>query len=311
MPNTYAEMYREPSKPHQCVHSSEEDGTRCRAIAMHNEMMCYHHRPDIILPVLENDPFLLENLDTREAIQHALGQIAARLACNHMDFERARLLLQTINAAMRNLPPHLRPRTALSTESAPTTVFQAQRPEPHAGPVIPTEPRSPQPKHPSTEPVILSEEQRDESKDPDTPDPAITASILPPPGPAAPAPANKVTPSPLPASSREASRTARSAEASRTARSAEASTTARSAPERDYTALEKVYFRRTIYALGFEPKTHARPASVTDEDIIARANDCRRSFGLPLLEPQKDPTGTLLAIHERPATHRIQPAAAA
>ena len=109
MSDTYDDFRREPAKPHQCVHVSEQDGTRCRATAMHNQIMCFHHRADDIPTVIENDPFLLEHLDTREAIQRALGQVAARLACNHMDFERAKLLLQTINYAMRNLPPHPRP----------------------------------------------------------------------------------------------------------------------------------------------------------------------------------------------------------
>jgi hypothetical protein len=109
MSDTYDDFRREPAKPHQCVHVSEQDGTRCRATAMHNQIMCFHHRTDDIPTVIENDPFLLEHLDTREAIQRALGQVAARLACNHMDFERAKLLLQTINYAMRNLPPHPRP----------------------------------------------------------------------------------------------------------------------------------------------------------------------------------------------------------
>jgi hypothetical protein len=109
MSDTYSDFRREPAKPHQCVHVSEQDGTRCRATAMHNQIMCFHHRTDDIPTVIENDPFLLEHLDTREAIQRALGQVAARLACNHMDFERAKLLLQTINYAMRNLPPHPRP----------------------------------------------------------------------------------------------------------------------------------------------------------------------------------------------------------
>ena len=125
MPATYADFYREPSKPHQCMHESEQDGTRCRATAMHNELMCFHHRSDDIPTVIQNAPFLLENLDTRAAIQRALGELAARLACNQMDFQRARLLLTTIQSAMRNLPPHPRtaaaaPNPAHSTETAPT-----------------------------------------------------------------------------------------------------------------------------------------------------------------------------------------------
>ena len=162
--NTYSPFYREPSKPHQCVHFSDQDGARCRATAKHGEMKCYHHRPDVILPVLENDPFLLENLDDRAAIQHALGQVAARLACNHMDFERARLLLQTINSAMRNLPAQ--PRAAAPAPPPPSS----PRSTPQT--VIPTE-------APIHETVILSE--RSEPKDPEEIHPAPTSRTLSPP----------------------------------------------------------------------------------------------------------------------------------
>jgi len=122
MPDTYADFRREPSKPHQCMHYSDEDGTRCRSIAMHGEHMCYHHQSDTILPVIENEPFLLETLDTRDDIQRALGQVARQLACNRMDFERARLLVHILTAAMRNLPPHPRPRAAAPqpTQTIPT-----------------------------------------------------------------------------------------------------------------------------------------------------------------------------------------------
>jgi hypothetical protein len=124
MSDPYTDARREPAKPHQCAHYSEEDGTRCRATAMHNQILCYHHRVDDIPTVIENDPFLLENLDTREAIQKALGQVAARLACNHMDFDRAKLLIQLITAAMRNLPPHPRASSQSAAQSSTTSTPQ-------------------------------------------------------------------------------------------------------------------------------------------------------------------------------------------
>src|ERR1700756_4292770 len=34
MPATYKDFHRQPSKPHQCMHTSEKDGTRCRAASM-------------------------------------------------------------------------------------------------------------------------------------------------------------------------------------------------------------------------------------------------------------------------------------
>jgi hypothetical protein len=118
MPATYADFDREPSKPHQCMHESDKDGTRCRATAMHNEYMCYHHRSDDIPTVIQNDPFLIESLDDRTAIQKALTDVAARLACNHIDLKRAGLLLQTLQIASSNLPPHPRPATQAPTAPA-------------------------------------------------------------------------------------------------------------------------------------------------------------------------------------------------
>ncbi len=215
MPDTYADFHREPSKPHQCMHHSEKDGTRCRAIAMHNELMCFHHRPDSILPVLENDPFLLESLDTRADIQRALGQLGARLACNHMDFERARLLMQVLTAAMRNLPPHPRPTRQSASEPA------AQAAEPEAELPVPI--------------------------------------------------------------------------------------------ERDYTAEEMEYLGH-VTVVGFEPYRNPRPASVTDDDIINRTNECRRRYRLSLLKPKRDASGALIAVHEqpnRPAARITRPAACA
>jgi len=201
MSDAYTDARREPAKPHQCAHWSEEDGTRCRATAMHNQIMCFHHRVDDIPTVIENDPFLLENLDTREAIQRALGQVAARLACNHMDFERAKLLLQTINSAMRNLPPHPRPtRQSAAQSTQPATEYE----------------------QPATQ---------DEAPPP---------------------------------------------------------------PERAYTAEEKDFFHHTIAATGFQPGNYPRPASVADEDIIARVNECRGRYHFPPLKPKKDALGRLI-----------------
>ena len=90
---------------------------------MHNEYMCYQHRADDIPTVIQNDPFLIERLDDRAAIQHAVTQVAARLACNHMDLKRAGLLLQALQIAVTNLsapPPTLPPPSPdLGPEFAP------------------------------------------------------------------------------------------------------------------------------------------------------------------------------------------------
>src|ERR1035438_934114 len=92
MADVYKDFQREPSRAHQCMHESEKDGTRCRAMAMQNNYMCYAHRTDDVVTVIENDMFLIDNLDTHEAIQKVFLDVAARLACNHIDLKRAELL---------------------------------------------------------------------------------------------------------------------------------------------------------------------------------------------------------------------------
>jgi hypothetical protein len=102
----YKEYQREPSRQRQCKHHAEKDGIRCRATAMHNEIMCFQHRSDDIPTVLQNDPFEIAHLDDRAAIQRALADTAARLACNHIDLKRAALLIQNLQVASANLTAH-------------------------------------------------------------------------------------------------------------------------------------------------------------------------------------------------------------
>src|ERR1022692_2588666 len=103
MPDSYKDFQREPSKSHQCMHESDKDGTRCRAMSMQNNYMCYAHRTDDVVTVVENDMFLIDKLDTHEAIQKVFLDVAARLACNHIDLKRAELLITLLRAASRNL----------------------------------------------------------------------------------------------------------------------------------------------------------------------------------------------------------------
>ena len=103
MADAYKDFQREPSRAHQCMHESENDGARCRAMAMQNNYMCYAHRTDDVPTVIENDMFLIDNLDTHEAIQKVFLDVAARLACNHIDLKRAELLITLLRAASRNL----------------------------------------------------------------------------------------------------------------------------------------------------------------------------------------------------------------
>lgn len=107
MPSTYADFQREPSMPHQCMHSNPDSGRRCRGRAMHDNYMCFAHRDNVIPPVIENDPFEITHLANRAAIQQALAGVAARLACNRIDLKRAGILVYTLQVAACNLgaPP--------------------------------------------------------------------------------------------------------------------------------------------------------------------------------------------------------------
>lgn len=103
MSDSFADFRREPSAPHQCMHHNDKDGRQCRARAMHNHFMCFAHRTGTVPPVIENEPFEIASLDTREAIQQALTDVAARLAANRIDFKRAGLLVYTLQLASSNL----------------------------------------------------------------------------------------------------------------------------------------------------------------------------------------------------------------
>src|ERR1039457_5085881 len=103
MADVYKDFQREPSRAHQCMHESEKDGTRCRAMSMQNSYMCYAHRNDDVVTVIENDMFLIDHLDTHEAIQKVFLDVAARLACNPIDLKRAELLTTLLRADSRNL----------------------------------------------------------------------------------------------------------------------------------------------------------------------------------------------------------------
>jgi hypothetical protein len=130
----YKDYQREPSRQRQCMQHSEKDGIRCRATAMHNEIMCFQHRSDDIPTVLQNDPFDIAHLDDRAAIQRALADTAARLACNHIDLKRAALLIQNLQVASSNLTAHEKaggtlPFTRPKQEFAPDPILPPNRDE--------------------------------------------------------------------------------------------------------------------------------------------------------------------------------------
>ena len=167
MPDDYKDFRREPSKPHQCMHHYEKDGTRCHAMAMHNEYMCYAHRSDEIATVIQNDMFLIENLDTHAAIQKAYGDVAHRLACNHIDLKRAQLLTTTCRGAARNLRDAAAYRAAATATQA---LEPASEPAPeHAAEACHPERCSALAPNGVEEPVLsLSKEPRDTPPAPET-----------------------------------------------------------------------------------------------------------------------------------------------
>jgi hypothetical protein len=125
MADIYKDFQREPSRAHQCMHESEKDGARCRAMAMQNSYMCYAHRTDDVVTVIENDMFLIDNLDTHAAIQKAFCDVAARLACNHIDLKRAELLITLLRAASRNLRDAATARRQVLREAAAEAAVEA------------------------------------------------------------------------------------------------------------------------------------------------------------------------------------------
>jgi hypothetical protein len=122
----YPEYKREPSRQRQCMHYSEDSGIRCRATAMKNEIMCFQHRVDDIPTVLQNDPFDIEHLNDRGSIQRAVADTAARLACNHMDFKRAALLLQALQIASANLTAYEQVTARLAAQSGTAQTVPAK-----------------------------------------------------------------------------------------------------------------------------------------------------------------------------------------
>lgn len=99
----YRERRKTPSAPHRCAYTSPEDYKQCGNQAMHNNLMCHLHRLEDIPEVIENSPFEIAHLDDRAAIQQALADTAARLACNNIDLKRAELLLNALRTATSNL----------------------------------------------------------------------------------------------------------------------------------------------------------------------------------------------------------------
>ena len=77
-------------------------------------------------------------------------------------------------------------------------------------------------------------------------------------------------------------------------------------PVRDLTPEEVDYFKHTSSFRGYEPNSqYPRPASITDEDILAYTSKNRRAWCFPPLKARKDGAGRLISIHEQGASHTI------
>jgi hypothetical protein len=286
MADSYKDFQREPSKSHQCMHESENDGTRCRAMAMQNNYMCYAHRTDDVPTVIENDMFLIDNLDTHEAIQKVFLDVAARLACNHIDLKRAELLITLLRAASRNLRDAATARRqALREAAAEAKAAAAAGAGAGAGApgstasssTLGSNPADPlQNCHPerSSDPLPNCHPERSSASAPNAVEEPAVASHT--------APTNPRT-SPKPPKP----------------------------PKRIYTEEEKNFLKWTTSSTHYAPVHRPRPESITDDDIIAAINAKRRICSLGPIET--DPNwnrATLSANPVHPPASRYPEASA-
>ena len=251
MTDSYKDFQREPSKSHQCMHESENDGTRCRAMAMQNNYMCYAHRTDDVPTVIENDMFLIDNLDTHEAIQKVFLDVAARLACNHIDLKRAELLITLLRAASRNLRDAATARRQALREAAAEAKAAAAAAGAGAGAGAPgsTASSSTLGSNPA-DPLQNCHPERSSASAPNAVE-----------GPAV---------------------------ASHTATNPRTSPKPPKPPKRIYTEEEKNFLKWTTSSTHYAPVHRPRPESITDDDIIAAINAKRRICSLGPIET--DPT---------------------
>ncbi|MHB8215650.1 MAG: hypothetical protein ACYDDS_06175 [Candidatus Sulfotelmatobacter sp.] len=93
--------------PHSriCTHI-KVNGTRCGSPALRQEIFCYFHQRMIRTvrtpPKSRLHPIAL--LENRESIQASLMEIVNALVRNHIDVNRARLILRALHIAVKNAP---------------------------------------------------------------------------------------------------------------------------------------------------------------------------------------------------------------
>jgi hypothetical protein len=291
MADSYKDFQREPSKSHQCMHESEKDGTRCRAMAMQNNYMCYAHRTDDVPTVIENDMFLIDNLDTHEAIQKVFLDVAARLACNHIDLKRAELLITLLRAASRNLRDAATARRQALREAAAEAKAAAAAAGAGAGApgstasssTLGLNPADPLPNcHPerSSDPLQNCHPERSSASAPNAvEEPVLSLSKE-------PAVACLQNCHPERSSASAPNAVEGPAVASPTAPTPPR--TSPKPPKRIYTDEEKNFLKWTTCSTHYAPVHRPRPESITDDDIIAAINAKRRICSLGPIET--DPT---------------------
>jgi hypothetical protein len=308
MADVYKDFQREPSKSHQCMHESEKDGARCRAMAMQNNYMCYAHRTDDVPTVIENDMFLIDNLDTHEAIQKVFLDVAARLACNHIDLKRAELLITLLRAASRNLRDAATARRQALREAAAEAKAAGAPGSTASSSTLGLNPADPLPNcHPerSSDPLQNCHPERSSAPAPNaveepvlslSKEPAVAclqnchperSSASAPNAVEGPAVASH-TADPLQNCHPErSSASAPNAVEGPAVASPTAPTPPRTSPKppkRIYTDEEKNFLKWTTCSTHYAPVHRPRPESITDDDIIAAINAKRRICSLGPIE---------------------------
>jgi hypothetical protein len=245
-------------------------------MAMQNSYMCYAHRTDDVPTVIENDMFLIENLDTHAAIQKAFLDVAARLACNHIDLKRAELLITLLRAASRNLREAATARRQAareaagapgSTASSSTLGLNPADPLPNCHPADPLQNCHPE-RSSASAPNAVEEPVLSLSKEP-----AVAS-------PTAPTTNNDPLQNCHPERSSASAPNAVEGPAVASHTTATPPRTSPKPPKRVYTDEEKDFLKWTTSSTHYAPVHRPRPESITDDDIIAAINANRRRCSL-------------------------------
>jgi hypothetical protein len=137
MSQSYYSHKPDTEKRFQCRHIFT-DGHRCGSASLRSEEFCYfHHNSRKPVPnrelhtrALHREVFDIPNPEDRSAIQHSLGEVLQRIACNDIDPRRAGLLLYGLQIAALILPPQI-------PAAQPTPAVEEIEIDPTYGPLAP------------------------------------------------------------------------------------------------------------------------------------------------------------------------------